>query len=299
MTNPYRINPMAPQVPQTFRNQNLGVPQTQPQGNNYVSVYTPATGAAPVAIGAPGVPPARDPEAALRPIYDRFKNDPRLQPLDVRGQFGGDEEAALRYRKEGIDALRDALIKEGPALGVNLALHVKRMGPDGKPQYSNDAFDWIKPDGTVAVIDFARASKDVSKGPPAFQWLDVTHSGGASSLPFDDLLGQMSGWMKDIFVKLIRELGGNKGLGANADRDARESALAAARQGLIAAGKQAGVDINAHLNADGTASLDKVDIKGPDGVVKVIQFAQNAKDLTKDVQLVWPGQFGLDTQTRP
>ncbi len=196
---------------------------------------------------------------ALKDVMAELEKLPGLQA-------GVTEEA----RKAAIAQARDTLIAVGKQRGLDLSLNLKANG-----QYSLDALQWRKSDGSVAVIDFALASKDVMR-PTKLQWLDVTNGGGGGGAsPYD------------FFFKMFADWAKSPGFKGGSGKKERMDLLAAMKAQLIEAGAKAGVDLKPNV-VDGVESPDTVLLTRPDGSTEVLSFVKNAGDLSKDLEMQWP-----------
>jgi len=87
---------------------------------------------------------------------------------DLAGDPGLRAGASKEEREQALVRVRDAIIRRAREKGIDVAWNMKR----GNGPLSLDALAYRRPDGGVSVIDFARASKDLT-GPVKLQWLEV------------------------------------------------------------------------------------------------------------------------------
>ena len=188
-----------------------------------------------------------------------------------------------RPARPRIAQARDTLISVGRERGLDLRLNTKANG-----KLSLDAFQWVKQDGTVAIIDFALASKALDRS-TKMQWLDVTNGGGAPQS--SELADFVKAMLKDMFDRVLDEMGQEPGAKKGASKAERTKFLGGFRDKMIAAAKAQGIDAQPHVKENGEISLDSFVVKKPDGTDQVVQFAKDAMDLTKDLELQLPPEL--------
>jgi len=239
-------------------------------GTDTNSAFVPTT-KAPVVVNPqlpvnPAAIPGYGTPDALKDVMAELEKLPGLQA-------GVTKEA----REAAIAQARDTLIAVGKQRGLELSINIKANG-----QPSLDAFQWRKSDGSVAVIDFALASKDTMRA-TKMQWLDVTNGGGGGG-----------GGPYDFFYKMFADWAKSPGAKSGSTKKERNDLLSAMKAQLIAAGAAAGDKLEPNV-VNGVESMDSVLMTRPDGSQVVLQFAGNADDLSKDLELFQPPRPVSDT----
>lgn len=264
----------------TVRIPTFEVPRPAERVTDKYGAHRPATNSTfnPSAPAGPMVMPQLPVNPAAIPGYgtpDALK-DVMAQLEQLPGMQAG---ATREAREAAIAQARDTLIAVGRERGLDLMLNQKANG-----QMSLDAFAWRQPDGTVKVIDFALASKDLDRA-TKMQWLDVTNGGGASGAG-DSAFG-MPDFISGIFDDIVRAWSSDPGFRAGASEGDRKKLLGKMRDALIKAGRAAGLDLALNTKANGEVSLDAIGWRKPDGSQAVIDFARASKDLNQPIQLQW------------
>jgi hypothetical protein len=247
---------------------------------NTNSTFQPAAGPGPMVM------PQLPPNPASIPGYGT--PDALKDVFEQVGQLPGFQAGATQEaRTAALEQARDTLIAAGRERGLDLMLNKKANG-----QLSLDAFAWRKPDGEVAIIDFALASKDLNQA-TKMQWLDVTNGGGAAGGPN---LFEMPDMINGIFDDIVKTWSNQPGFKAGASEGDRKKTLGKIRDSLIKAGRAAGLDLALNKKDNGEISLDAIVWRKPDGTQTVIDFAKASKDLNQDISLQWlnvggPGNY--------
>ena len=204
---------------------------------------------------------------ALDDIFESMKNLPGLQA-------GATEQARL----DAVAQVRDALIAGAADRGLTLSINVKANGKN-----SIDALRWHKPDGSIAIIDFALASKDLNRT-TTFQWLDVTNGGGAPNASNSE---EVKNFVRFMMEEAIERMGDRPGTKKGATREQRNAAMASLRDGAMAQARAAGMDVSLNLNENGEPALDELVWNKPDGTRVVMSLSNNANDLNQDLNIQW------------
>lgn len=249
---------------------------------NTNSTFQSASGPGPMVMPQQPPNPASIPgygtPDALRDVMAELEKLPGLQA-------GASQEA----RTAALEQARDTLIAAGRERGLDLMLNKKANG-----QLSLDAFAWRKPDGEVAIIDFALASKDLNQS-TKMQWLDVTDGGGAGAADGPNFF-EMPDRLSEIFDDIVKTWSGQPGFKAGSSEGDRKKTLGKIRDSLIKAGRAAGLDLALNKKDNSEISLDAIVWRKPDGTQTVIDFAKASKDLNQDISLQWlnvggPGNY--------
>lgn len=247
------------------------MPAFRPMSNTN-STFDPAAPPGPMVMPQLPVNPAAIPgygtPDALKDVMAQLETLPGLQA-------GATKEA----REAAIAQARDTLISVGRERGLDLMLNTKANG-----KLSLDAFAWRKPDGSVAIIDFALASKDLGRS-TKMQWLDVTNGGSASN--DGPNLFAMPDVMSGIFDDIVKTWSGQPGFKAGSSQGDRNKMMGKVRDSLIQAGRAAGLDLGLQTKPNGEVSLDEIVWRKPDGTEAVINIAEVSTDVTKDLKLQW------------
>lgn len=258
------------EVPRSTERVTDRLPAFRPMTNTD-STFDPTAPTGPMVMPQLPVNPAAIPgygtPDALRDVFEQLERLPGLQA-------GATQEA----RTAAVTQARDTIIAVGRERGLDLSLNTKANG-----QLSVDAIRWRKPDGSVAVIDFALASKDLGRS-TRMQWLDVTHGGGPTEGP--NLFG-MPEVMSGIFDDIVKTWSGQPGFKAGSSQGDRNKVMGKVRDSMIQAGRAAGLDLALHTKPNGEVSLDELVWRKPDGTEAVINIAEVSTDTTKDLKLQW------------
>ena len=270
------------EVPRTTERVTDRMPAFRPMTNGN-STFDAAAPPGPMVMPQLPVNPAAIPgygtPDALKDVMAQLETLPGLQA-------GATREA----REAAIAQARDTLISVGRERGLDLMLNTKANG-----KISLDAFAWRKPDGSVAIIDFAQASKDLGRS-TKMQWLDVTNGGGPTGGP--NLFG-MPDVMSGIFDDIVKAWSSQPGFKAGSSQGDRNKVMGKVRDSLIQAGRAAGLDLALQTKPNGEVSLDEIVWRKPDGTEAVINIAEVSTDVTKDLKLQWQAVEGARANYTP